>query len=68
VDDCQWIFGRPLGQAFLQFRKATFVLKIDGISTEPDTWKGLEILIDLSLLAALKFCAVLVKEIFQSGA
>jgi hypothetical protein len=40
-----------------------------GISTEPDTWKGLEILIDPSRFSwlALKVRAVPVKEIFQSG-
>jgi len=32
----------PLDAIFLQGWKLSFVLTIDGISTEPDTWKGLE--------------------------
>jgi hypothetical protein len=48
--------GSPL---FLQFVKSPLRAEDDGISTEPDTWKGLEVLIDFISISclALKFCA-----------
>ncbi len=32
---------RPLEGLFARVKKPSFVRKTDGISTEPDTWKGL---------------------------
>jgi hypothetical protein len=73
VDDCQQYSASPQGIAFLIIlEKSPFALKIDGISTEPDTWKGLQNLAEstyLSWLALHGFTsgAALAKEIFQSG-
>jgi hypothetical protein len=73
VDDCQWRSASPLGIAFLIIlEKPPFALKIDGISTEPDTWKGLQILQN-QLISVGWLCigftsiAALVRELFQSG-
>jgi hypothetical protein len=46
VDDCQWFSARPLGFVSFASQEISFALKIDGISTEPDTWKGLEDIAD----------------------
>jgi hypothetical protein len=73
VDDCQQYSGKPLRDRFSDDSgKPPFALKIDGISTEPDTWKGLQNLAEstyLSWLALHGFTsgAALAKEIFQSG-
>jgi hypothetical protein len=67
------VFSKPLRDRFSDDSgKPPFALKIDGISTEPDTWKGLQNLAEstyLSWLALHGFTsgAALAKEIFQSG-
>jgi hypothetical protein len=40
------IFSTPLGFISFGSQEISFALKIDGISMEPDTWKGLEDIAD----------------------
>jgi hypothetical protein len=54
VDDCQQYSGKPLRDRFSDDSgKPPFALKIDGISTEPDTWKGLQNLAESTYLSWL---------------
>ena len=58
--------------AFLAREKSSLVLKIDGISTEPDTWKGLENIANqrpqlAGFALGVESIAAPVKEVFQSG-
>jgi hypothetical protein len=68
------VFSGPLWIAFLiVLEKPPFELKIDGISTEPDTWKGLQSLQNQLISVGwpgigFTSSAALVKEVFQSGA
>src|SRR5882724_13688994 len=67
------VFGRcPLERLFASSKKPSFVRKTDGISTEPDTWKGYENIVKPTYLGwplriGIRCDALSAKEAFQVG-